>query len=1375
MRNFLYVFFFLLPSLAVSQTEKWVDLDEACYAPSFWTGEAVDNSTGPNTSTWFWCRNNNDPNPHYYFDFECPSTIEIDHSNRRAKCSPAPVYVLSQVDIHSPHFICTGLVSFNATGFASTDSQGRTIITCGKYIGNYYEPFSPGSRNLELFDLLVECEHELPIQLTGDGFLSCSQGFEWYPYYSFDAKLDVMTMVHSSSIGLDPGTLTKVEIFLTNIWGEEVRQQQLTIEFSGRHPLDPEGNLTGLEIGAVIGTEESDCSFTSDSDVSSRRLSCPVPVIGIDETIKISFLVTAPQTGQLIWEVALSDDEAGGSGSMPVRPLPELETIQPTILTILPVNKQLGIAPDGDGWASMYPIVPDGVRTLEIPGYGYTGGENLRRLLVIGQNLPDDPRDIELSSTDPLINYFALETAESVNREELVHTSSFGAGLRRFYNEPDANAQDLLEAIVQSGYDAVLIEMQMDQGVLPGEKIIAVNGTSVRWMLDFADIQLEFYFERTFTGDSELGEAQIFERISESYQPESVRLVARVSPPHLPLPEIKAVLAIPHPDGGTPRTVEVPLAREAGNEILSFASQPLAITAGPPLDGELQLFADAAPEDLIFIDAYIDESFAVRSFPRGVDAKASLEIRMTPEVSLFRAATEQAAKCHGISLTDENWRQQAFLGLPPLENTLVLKAFETLRQDVSLGHHAAYLLMREKWMEMAIQQEQELLRVEQTPELLTQTMLGWRAAFSGSFIPDPISPVFKIEIEDLGPKQALGAPIEFGSLLRFESTISDGFRQAGASDAEILEWLQSAAQHATKTMREASIHAREEVSGQDPCDIEELVELAKGFDLIATALAPELLTGTGENDRWQPDLRARTWIASAINVANVYEVQTEVSEFDTSVVLGIASVAMFPLAAIEGAAVSTIALGASIADATIQTIVGEIGYNDSQKELARAFGLSLVIGDARYDRAQQREKTLAMFLVNTGLSALSLGLDGLGFAHTLRVASGAEIAESITTAADILALSEKQMADLGAYLDDISRIRATKGADSLTPRQIEIDALINRFSRRSITPIHPPEFVPSPVARPPNAPTAITPSAVERLAIARLGTSPDGIYRLMPFLASNNAPVRAMAKSGDPVDQLALDALDATFSRILNKAEPDSLTYFMARQNLSALRESRATVLFREDFPSVGQGIFDQSSGRYLISINAERLVDNPIPDVFLGLEALFAHEVSHMIQTTNAHAYGTTIGRALREYDASLRMLLVQNIADSANGLARSVSPQKALAFSLDYSLGIQWEALVPGSKTGTYFGTPQTYADGLLQLTHTEAVARGRTFFPQLTEKEIIDAYLLAQQNQYQKWAGQVLANPFIAETNLLARYQTMIVAAQARQAALAVAARP
>jgi hypothetical protein len=284
-------------------------------------------------------------------------------------------------------------------------------------------------------------------------------------------------------------------------------------------------------------------------------------------------------------------------------------------------------------------------------------------------------------------------------------------------------------------------------------------------------------------------------------------------------------------------------------------------------------------------------------------------------------------------------------------------------------------------------------------------------------------------------------------------------------------------------------------------------------------------------------------------------------------------------------------------------------------------------------------------------------------------------------------------------------------------------------------------------------------------AIQRAGTSPEGIARFLPYYASGNVPMRALAETGDVIDQAWLDALDNTFSDMLRLHAPDTMEHMLARQSLSMLRESRALVIFNPTMGNVGQGAFDYARGQYVISLNLNRLATGPVHGVQWELAALFVHESGHMAQFTNQAVTNITIGRALREFDSSLKMSLFQRMMEDAAGKARSLTSLEALDFSLDYALQVQLRAFDSSTPNMPRFQTPDSFYNGLLQLTHSEAVARARLFFPDLSERQIIESWLAAQHRAWQRYGAAVVANPRAAQLLLIDRIRVMAESARAR----------
>ena len=1241
-------------------------------------------------------------------------------------------------------------------------------------------PLPDGIRPQGLEDLIA---FDLAPQIEGRAFPFLDQhdlkicGQDEVAERSTEPDLDII--LRDLGEDLMPNHLSELVFEVENLGDGPIEATELHVEFAGRHLSDPEGASGGMTIATALANADLNC--TTDTVASGQEgegpvswsFTCPLPELEGREVRLFPFLVAAPEAGLLHWEASIDTLAISGDLALPVQneDLAEPEEDEgPVIVEVLPIRPQRGLDRDGD-FNTHFPFSGDPL---------VHAGDTTRHLLLIGRDLPQTRGDAEIASDDIGLNYFFHSSPKTLSAAELRYETLLETGLHRYFGDEN-DITSILATLEEYDLSAAIIEVSILPGAGPGAKSFTLNGAEARWNLDFADIQVDLFFARLQDVEEVEGQEDTLDRLNEAYVPETVYLMASVTPQGLPLETIRAEIAPNGTDSIRPMQLR-PM--EILGETL-FVSDPVALDQ-EGFDRLNDMGAADSPRTLQ-LSAAIDASFAARELPIAVHAGAELNVLPTRPEDIWLDAMRRAAACYDLEFSIDELRGPApFREVAALTNIMVTSGFQELRQDVRLGHHAALLLLRDQYLETAEMQESRLLQIILSPSEVLRSFLSWRTQFEAALLSNPESPLFKIEVPDYRNGSEPGPAMEFGHIVRFAGSIQAEMRAGGADDDAVIAWIERSTVAAMVKMIEASATARKDVADYGDCDVKELVEIGRGLTTIAFLLDPKLVTRDSAEEYWRPDQAARNWLRGAVNVADTFADQVAAADVDTNFLLAVASVLTLPLAAIEGAAVGALSVAASAVELAATATFEVSQYQASKQEVMRALGMSLVIGDIRYERARAQEKSLGAMIANIALSAASTGLEALGYMRTLQIRRGARIADRLGSLDAAGGLTPAQRADLEAYLGDIQRIVASDGIEALSDAQKRSYDMLPEEARAAPDaeaptsnldaadeategPLRPDPYIPTPTPRPPDAPPPLPRTPEMVAAIQRAGTSPEGIARFLPYYASGNAPMRALAETGDVIDQAWLDALDNTFFDMMRLHAPDTMEHMLARQSLSMLRESRALVIFNPTMGNVGQGAFDYARGQYVISLNLNRLATGPVHGVQWELAALFVHESGHMVQFRNQTVTNITIGRALREFDSSLKMSLFQRMMEDAAGRARSLTSLEALDFSLDYALQVQLRAFDPSTPNMPLFQTPDGFYNGLFQLTHSEAVARARLFFPDLSERQIIESWLAAQHRAWQRYGAAVMANPRAAQLQLIDRIRVMAESARAGLAVL------
>lgn len=1115
------------------------------------------------------------------------------------------------------------------------------------------------------------------------------------------------------------------------------------VAIEGRHNLFPEGDWGTADLRLIEPLEDLGC--TEHDDLGT--LSCTPGESGTAQ-----FFIDVPDSPILHWKaVSTGDESRQAEGTLPilqslsasVREVEEPEDI-PQLAFVSSVYPQTGLTGDGYELVNHYPYGT---------GEFVTHGDRWRYLLLIGRNLPLQARDTELSE-DPTIRYFFQESHQSVAGRAF-NESHLDWGLRQ-YAEPGESSIQVLNRLRDANMDMLVVFADLQEGVLPGPKSFQLNGQSVPWVLSFADTAAALSFVR----QSPEGQG-VFEAVGESFGGEQLFVQLEVRPGEMPYGEIPIVLTTE--DGDTGNTQEI-----------SFTLQPArngrwrssALDLNYEGDGQAVVLKES---DGAFskLHARLATDFTAQFMPFGLGLHTEVELVPAPEETQWIEDLRTAARCTGYRFEDYTPEDLAFLEAAyedgdPFSNVMVLNEFERMSQEMRHGHLAGALTLRRAFLLAASAEANRLRATLNNRDLMTAQIVGWRRAFGRLDVDGPLSPLFKIEV----PLAPLSGTSTFGRVFEYPHTNGLQLRQEGFSDSQILDWHVNLGVQVTHRMIEGIERTTREVRGIDPCDALELIKFAYGTEVLAEMVVSTMMRPTPYNG-WEPDVAARRWVRSTVGVARAYHEQVLASENDTDTASFALAVLTMPLAILNSAAITAVTTAIDIADLSSNVYGTADRYRASQAELAQSFGLSSVAGDARYREALRRRLSAPATALQIGFGVIMVGFDGFQLSSALRASEGERLLRQMDGGASV-ELSPEGVEQLTALRDRLLQRQALDG--SLSRRsQADLDRLLDgEFLDGAMlgTRRAPPPG--APVGPAPDVPTRIAPTDAQIAQAARHGTSPEGIPRVM--VLETDAPSLGVLDAIDGTHQRSLEALDQDLEVLAQRLPAGDIESFVITQTRQILHDPDTLVGAVANLGDIGSGKFNNSLKlHYLIRLD---------PSAFSGVRAhgirwetlaILAHEAAHRVQSRLQQISGFTIGRAMRELDASLVMVAAQNASARMLGQGQTIGQRQAMAFAFNYALDVQTQAWRAGGL-GSRFSEPINYFDGLFQLNWTEAVARARAYLPGVSERTVLEEFIRAQRRAATA-NGSILAGSQIARQHgVMDRWRSLISEAEARLATLA-----
>ena len=618
---------------------------------------------------------------------------------------------------------------------------------------------------------------------------------------------------------------------------------------------------------------------------------------------------------------------------------------------VVVVQDQMSRAADDAAWG--YPWDEQGRET------GTALIDRQRTLLVLGEDLPAERGDpVELSSFDPLLEYRVRALREDFEKED------YSEDLRRAWSKiesalPDADVRRLRRL------ESMLVTARMEQGVLPGRKGFTVDGAEGVWYLEFGD----------FTG--ELAVARPHDDPVTSTTPtQSVFVPGRV------VFEIEADRALPFE--------EIPLVVCRSGKALVFDGEREVMArrvAGRPKTYRTEVFR-------VVKGSGTASGRTIPCNPGGVLSVAPAEptwVHFRPPeagANLLADPKDVGVTLHGGTATSLDWNGAVALaakiaGKPVTGDLASLTAEDAERftaflafkwslkredheqeVDVTIGQHAAMLMLRQELVERLEQKARQLGGLGADPAVLR----GFRKAF------EPHA------VRTHHPLADVQVTLPNGDRVRFAETFMPAHLEAacGLTGAERDAWVLEATKEALAAhvpkLREALKHAE----GIQPGDVRGLLGLtATGFDGIRAACAQRMVRrragGTGDEGAWEDDLSARTALGGLDKIAEALRAQDGAQSTDRFLVLGVGGAFVSAGAWwLGGLGYSLFALATDVADLAYTVYFESESQWAEVQELSFAEGALALLGVERFEEALERDRDWYFSAFAIGLSAGSM-------------------------------------------------------------------------------------------------------------------------------------------------------------------------------------------------------------------------------------------------------------------------------------------------------------------------------------------------------------------------------------------------------------------
>ncbi len=731
---------------------------------------------------------------------------------------------------------------------------------------------------------------------------------------------------------------TNVGFRLVYLPGHKAKHTELDLEFLDAKDFSPAQEIKIRDKACKLtGNETVRCSFdeTAIAGLEEIEFEIPMPAGGLRWTAQ--------------WKTK-GDDPDGHLRVGVIQPEPS-----PRILHTFSLSNQTGA------------FRPQ-TRDYLFPYTGTGGVQQKREIIIFGNNLPQKFGDeARIQSLDPSISYLPR----------------YGTA---YQNRYDAAWEDLSKRFktpvpkLKTGHQLLLLEAKVKGKILPGEKSLKLNDATASWDLRFGGLKANLEFIR------EVGD-QPAEVLDSAYVPERVRIRVTTSSP-LPLDHIPLILHLQRtnrnpeplriargePSATTLNKISLTATTTAGNPTV-YLSEPIRMIdkgnprlSPPPRPGDIpvEIFNNSRGPDQLAVE--IKPSFAKKSFLMPIlPASAALPISSTParhrsardpiQTSdyLFKSALQRAAQCRK-DIKVESWDALSLEQAEAFYNLVIFTHGDHLRRTkVRFAHHAAMLLMRDRFIELLNDQMLKNNQVLGSQLALKGFMKIMRLEMDNDSI--PINRI-KVSAPD-------GSIVSYGGMPLYEN-LDFLAKKFNKTPQEIAKWRLAATAEAIARIGGAASEAAAKARQVDPCDIEGLLKLTgRGFEAVQSQLKPRLMRlvetrDPGNRQRrlyWEPDLAARYWIKDVARVLKRLEAQRQTARDDNTRLTVLFSIVTAPIIAGGTSITSILLTGANLTLLGADTAGEWAKVYESNIELDFSRDAAVVLGFSRNQAAVKKAVT----------------------------------------------------------------------------------------------------------------------------------------------------------------------------------------------------------------------------------------------------------------------------------------------------------------------------------------------------------------------------------------------------------------------------------
>ncbi len=745
-------------------------------------------------------------------------------------------------------------------------------------------------------------------------------------------------------------------------------------------------------------------------------------------------------------------------------------------------------------------------------------GSDAYTLFLLGDRLPRNRAALrEIKAASKGILYRPLAYQDEYDKRTLSPglKALWDAGFAQYGIGPGPEASQLQQL------PGLLIEARLTPGVLPGFKKFALNGADTGWFLDQGTSRARITFCRD-TSESpgtstplgnlieETGYVFRGERLFVQIESASPIDASEFAPPRR-ADEIELVFGrrgvlVLFDGSATVVAKALPGSRTKFRSPIVELVEP----GDPRLDPENK--SSGRVEGLLYLSCDLGEPLQVGPADPRMFSLASpvttLEVSPSEFESLWVGALKRAARVQGLFADVQNWATLATREVDRISNTaitqvlfkleivspvgrlvnkLLAKIYDvpplatgnvSVSNRVTLGNQAAMLLMRDRFIEM-IEPVADLLT-----SLKTEAQVLGHMESTAPFMPDLNYAVGNVPVEFYSrdvpglfregfTKLFLREVYDQAKLDQTIAVMAAGedrrIQLSGAQKGMIRSAL---LKRGFESYRRSVVEALDRAQKLEDKDIQGLLELTGfGFGEVVKDLVPRLVKlqpGPTGSFRFGPDRPARSEVQNLFTTYEAVKAQREYSELDTAFIVAAAS--LLPFALGTGVLRSALALGLDLVD------FADIAFNQlpklaaEQKEYEFSIGAYPVLGNERFNMADQQRSSGWQILLNLTLAGIGVKPDVKDFMGAMSKGKSLRLASETISLVQrdgyqgfARAGSERQAA-LAHAAAAIEIKKAKRGDAALTPFEQDLIATWKVVDEQSRSSRAATKFLPEPQA-----------------------------------------------------------------------------------------------------------------------------------------------------------------------------------------------------------------------------------------------------------------------------------------------------------------------